>query len=230
MRTAMVNRSMLRRIRRTAVVLLASAACLAGGGACAKRGTAPARPGADVVAAVGPTAEVGAGPATTGSNDAGSAQGAEAAAEATHAPAPVVAPPGEPIDRTPVCTHEAQAGVPELPPPDVLVESSIVPPTGTPTGVRIRQDGRVESRQADGSWAAGKTLSGGEMEEVRRAIVDAHLEQAAGLHRLEAPDPTVAESRLFARIGPELLTVISDEPCFVPEVHSLMLVLVEMFD
>ncbi|MBI5486906.1 MAG: hypothetical protein HY905_06210 [Deltaproteobacteria bacterium] len=226
----MVNRSMPRRIRRTAVVLLASTAWLAGGGSCARKQTAATRPGADVVSARGPTAETSATPAPAAPNNADAAQAAEAAVQTTRAVGPALPPPGEPIDRTPVCTHEAHAGVPELPPPDVLVESSIVPPTGTPTGVRIRQDGRVESRQADGSWLSGKTLSGAEMEEVRRAIVDAHLERAAGLHRLESPDPTVAESRLFARVGTELVTVISDEPCFLPEVHSLMLVLVEMFD
>ncbi|MBI5500263.1 MAG: hypothetical protein HY907_08475 [Deltaproteobacteria bacterium] len=230
MRSTTTDRRTAARVSHVALALLAMAASLPADTACARKEQAPGRPGADLASTRDASP---APPPTPETRETAAGAGQAPGSSAVVQPAPprsIVPPAAEPIDRTPVCSHEARADVAELPPADVLVESSIVPPTGTPTGIRIRQNGLVESRQADGSWAAGKTLSGTEMEDVRRAIAQAHLEEVAGAHRMEDPTPGVAESRIFARVGSELLTVSSDEPCFLPQVHSLLLVLVEIFD
>lgn len=202
---------------KTASVLLAASVLAAT--ACAKNEKAPsARPVA--VGATDPAAaESTAVPDTT--------RDSAAAVPDVVAPA---APPAEPIDRTPACTHEEYPVAPGALEPGVLLDSSIVPAGGTPSGFRVRQDGRVELRQADGSWLAGKTLSGREMEEVRRAILEAHVDRVAGVHRLTEPLPGVAQKRLLVRQGEDVVGVFTDEPCFLPEVHTLLLPLVEMFD
>jgi len=136
----------------------------------------------------------------------------------------------QPIDRTPQCTRQPLPGdVPALP-DDVLLQSLVMSDKGLETGLRIHDDGRLESKSMGMDWASGKVLSPDQLQTVRLAVTDAQLGQVAVRQRAVVPARGNGLNWLQVRDGGAVVVVAMDDACFVPEVHALMVKLVLLFD
>jgi hypothetical protein len=153
----------------------------------------------------------------------------EAGNEPDRAAAAVPAAP-QPIDRTPQCTRQPLPGdVPALP-DGVLLQSLVISDKGLETGLRIHEDGRLESKPGGADWASGKVLPPDQLQTVRQAVADARLGQVAAYHRAVVPRGGMGVNWLEVRDGGAVVVVAMDDACFVPEVHALMVKLVLLFD
>jgi hypothetical protein len=166
------------------------------------------------------------------------------------APAAAVAPDGLPAGETPRPTPadapdpppsppvsgdvRCEPGEPVGPPPELpeqaLVLFRTAPPQGPASGFRLLADGTLQTLGTDGTWTAGRTFEGDELDRLRTTVQEAALSGLAPAYRRAEPGPPVATVWLAVR-GPDgPRAVCYDEPCFLPEVHALMLRLVEVFD
>jgi hypothetical protein len=137
---------------------------------------------------------------------------------------------GGPIDRTPQCTRQPLPGDVPVLPDGVLLQSLVVSEKGLETGLRIHDDGRLESKSVGLDWASGKVLPPDQLQTVRQAIVDARLGQVAVYHRAIVPREGMGVNWLEVRDGGAVVVVAMDDACFVPEVQALMVKLVLLFD
>lgn len=127
-----------------------------------------------------------------------------------------------------------EPGEPVGPPPELpeqaLVLFRTAPPHGPAGGFRLLADGTLETLGTDGMWTAGRTFEGDELDRLRTAVQQAALSGLAPAYRRAEPGPPVATVWLAVR-GPDgPRTVSYDEPCFLPEVHELLLRLLKVFD
>jgi hypothetical protein len=137
---------------------------------------------------------------------------------------------GGPIDRTPQCTRQPLPGDVPVLPDGVLLQSLVMSDKGLETGLRIHEDGRLESKPGGADWAPGKVLPPDQLRTVRQAVTDARLGQVAAYHRAVVPRRGMGVNWLGVRDGGAVVVVAMDDACFVPEVHALMVKLVLLFD
>ena len=136
----------------------------------------------------------------------------------------------QPIDRTPQCTRQPLPGDVPVLPDGVLLQSLVITDKGLETGLRIHEDGRLESMSVGQDWASGKVLPPNQLQTVRQAVADAQLGQVAVYHRAVVPRAGRGVNWLQLRDGGGVVIVAMDDACFVPAVDALMVKLVRLFD
>lgn len=195
---------------------------LASGPACGKRGSedraAPKTP------AAAPS------PGTPATPDASPTPDVAPTSEAT---LPPPADPPRPSAPPQVADVRCVAGPPATPAPE-LPEGALVlmrtrPPQGPDTGFRVLADGNLETLAADGSWALWRQLTATELEAVRRLAGESPLDGLAPSYRVAEPAGPVRSVWLLARGTDGVRAVAYDEPCFLSEVHELLLGLLKQF-
>ena len=153
------------------------------------------------------------------------------APETTSPPLPDPARPSAPPL---VADVRCVAGPPATPAPE-LPEGALVllrtrPPQGPDTGFRVLADGSLETLEAGGSWATWQRFTEAELETIRRIVAEAPLDDLSPSYRVAEPGGRVGAVWLLARGRDGVRTVAYDEPCFLREVHELLLGLLERFD